>query len=180
MTILREWRAELRRELADEYVAYMRDTGLADYRATPGNLGALIAVRDLDDERAEVITLSWWPSMDAIRGFAGDDVERAVYYPQDDRYLLTTPEKRSALPIARRVRSAYARVGLSRSDPARHPTPPPHHVAAFGLVLDQRLRSSTCPPQPPCYWGRTATRRGRRRFGAIAAPAARSAISASA
>jgi hypothetical protein len=65
----------------------------AGYRATPGNLGALIAVRDLDDERAEVITLSWWPSMDAIRGFAGDDVERAVYYPQDDRYLLTKPEK---------------------------------------------------------------------------------------
>ena len=31
--------------------------------------------------------------MDAIRGFAGDDVERAVYYPQDDRYLLTKPEK---------------------------------------------------------------------------------------
>ena len=77
----------------DEYVAFMRDTGLADYRATPGNLGALIAVRDLDDDRAEVITLSWWPSMDAIRGFAGDDVERAVYYPEDDRYLLTKPEK---------------------------------------------------------------------------------------
>ena len=71
----------------------VRDTGLADYRATPGNLGALIAVRDLDDDRAEVITLSRWPSMDAIRGFAGDDVERAAYYPQDDRYLLTKPEK---------------------------------------------------------------------------------------
>jgi len=41
MTILREWRAELRRELADEYVAYIRDTGLAEYLATPGNLGAL-------------------------------------------------------------------------------------------------------------------------------------------
>ena len=93
MTILREWRGELRRELAGEYIAYMRDTGLADYRATPGNLGALIAVRDLDDERVEVITLSWWPSMDAIRGFAGDDVERAVYYPEDDRFLLTKPEK---------------------------------------------------------------------------------------
>ena len=51
MTTLREWRGELRRELADEYVAYIRDTGLAEYRATPGNLGALIAVRDLDDER---------------------------------------------------------------------------------------------------------------------------------
>jgi hypothetical protein len=31
--------------------------------------------------------------MDAIRGFAGDDVERAVYYPEDDRFLLTKPEK---------------------------------------------------------------------------------------
>ena len=30
--------------------------------------------------------------MDAIRGFAGD-VERAAYHPQDDRYLLTKPEK---------------------------------------------------------------------------------------
>ena len=57
-------------------------------RATPGNLGALIAVRDLDDERAEVIALSWWPSMDAVRGFAGDDVERAVFYPEDDRFLV--------------------------------------------------------------------------------------------
>jgi hypothetical protein len=84
---------ELRRELVGEYVAYMRDTGLADYRATPGNLAALIAVRDLDDERAEVITLSWWPSMDAIRGFAGDDVERAVYYLDDDRCLLTKPDR---------------------------------------------------------------------------------------
>jgi hypothetical protein len=26
--------------------------------------------------------------MDAIRGFAGDDVERAVYYPEDDRFLV--------------------------------------------------------------------------------------------
>ena len=179
MTILREWRGELRRELADEYVAYMRDTGLADYRATPGNLGALIAVRDLDDERAEVITLSWWPSMDAIRGFAGDDVERAVYYPQDDRYLLTKPEKFST--TNRTARSIRLRPGeVISADPARHPTPPPHHVAAFGIVLDEQLRSSTCPQQPPCYWGRTATRRGRRRFGVISAPAARSAISASA
>jgi hypothetical protein len=74
-----------------------RVAGLAEYRATHGILGALIAARDLDDERAEVITLSWWPSMDAIRGIAGNDVERAVYYPQDNRYLLTKPEKSSAL-----------------------------------------------------------------------------------
>jgi hypothetical protein len=97
-------------DLGWEYVAYIRDTGLTEYRATPGNLGALTAVRDLDDERAEVITLSWWPSMDAIRGFAGDDVERAVYYPEDDRYPADQAGESSALRISQRVRSAYARV----------------------------------------------------------------------
>ena len=29
-----------------------------------------------------------WDSVDAIRSFAGDDYERARYYPEDDAYLL--------------------------------------------------------------------------------------------
>lgn len=67
------------------------DTGLDDYRATPGNQGAAIAVRDLDKERAEVVTLSWWDSLESIRAFAGDDIELARYYPLDDEYLLERP-----------------------------------------------------------------------------------------
>jgi hypothetical protein len=59
MIILREWRAEIRRELKREYVEYVSSTGLTDYRRTPGNLGAVIAVRDLDNERTEIVTLSW-------------------------------------------------------------------------------------------------------------------------
>ena len=90
--ILREWRAEIRRALADEYVSYVEATGLAAYRATPGNVWAGIAVRDLDADRTEIVTLSAWESMDAIRAFAGDDVERARYFPEDDRFLLTRPE----------------------------------------------------------------------------------------
>jgi hypothetical protein len=39
-------------------------------------------------ERTEIVTLSFWVSRDAIRGFAGDDIERAVLYPDDDRYLV--------------------------------------------------------------------------------------------
>jgi heme-degrading monooxygenase HmoA len=91
MTIMREWRGELRRTDREAYVAYMLETGVADYRATPGNLGAVIAVRDLDEERTEVVTLSWWSSWDAIRAFAGEPVDRARYYPMDERYLLTRP-----------------------------------------------------------------------------------------
>jgi hypothetical protein len=43
--ILREWRAEIRRDLRDEYVAYVYLTGIETYRKTPGNLFALAATR---------------------------------------------------------------------------------------------------------------------------------------
>jgi hypothetical protein len=92
MIILREWRAEIRRALKQEYVAYVTATGIASYRATPGNLGAVIAVRDLDSERSEVVTLSWWADRKSIEAFAGDDIGRARYFADDSRYLLTRPE----------------------------------------------------------------------------------------
>jgi heme-degrading monooxygenase HmoA len=92
MAVLREWRALIRRARRDEYVRYVTATGLASYRGTPGNLGASIAVRDVDAERSEIVTLSWWTDTDAIRAFAGDDIGRARYFPEDERFLLTRPE----------------------------------------------------------------------------------------
>jgi heme-degrading monooxygenase HmoA len=92
MPIMREWRAEIRRALKDEYVAYVNATGIAGYKQTPGNLGAIVATRDIDAERAEVVTLSWWEDEASIKAFAGSSIGRARYYPEDDRYLLTRPE----------------------------------------------------------------------------------------
>ena len=91
--ILREWRAEIRRDLRDEYVAYVYLTGIDTYRKTAGNLFALAATRDIDDARSEIVTLSGWESMEAVRAFAGDDPSRARYFPEDDRYLLTRPQE---------------------------------------------------------------------------------------
>jgi len=92
MAILREWRAEIRRALKQEYVNYVTATGMADYRRAQGNLGAVIATRDLDSERSEIVTLSWWENEASIQAFAGNDISRSRYYPEDDRYLLTHPE----------------------------------------------------------------------------------------
>ena len=85
--IARTWRGAVRAEDAEPYAAYIRATGIAEYAATPGNLGAYLLYR-IDGDRAEVLTISFWESLDAIRGFAGDDIERAVFYPEDDRYLV--------------------------------------------------------------------------------------------
>ena len=85
--IARTWRGAVRAEDAEAYAAYIQATGLAAYAATPGNRGAWLIYR-VEGERAEVQTLSLWESMDAIHGFAGDDLERAVFYPEDDRFLV--------------------------------------------------------------------------------------------
>ena len=90
--ILRTWRGRIRTADRDDYVAYIRATGLDDYAATPGNLGYQMITRDLGDGTTEVATMSWWDSMDSIRGFAGDRPELARYYPEDDRFLVDRPE----------------------------------------------------------------------------------------
>jgi heme-degrading monooxygenase HmoA len=86
--IARIWRGWVATERTDEYVRYIERTGLAAYRATPGNQGAQMLTRDLGDGRTEVMTLSWWESLAAIHGFAGADIEQAVFYPEDDDFLV--------------------------------------------------------------------------------------------
>ena len=86
--IARIWRGWVRTDQVDDYVAYLDETGLREYRETPGNLGAQLLTRKLDDGRSEVVTLSWWNSLDSIRSFAGDDIESAKFYPDDDGYLV--------------------------------------------------------------------------------------------
>jgi heme-degrading monooxygenase HmoA len=85
--IARTWRGGTRSADADAYVDYLLETGIREYRATPGNRDAFILRRD-EGDRTEFVTLTFWDSMDAVRGFAGDDVELAVFYPEDDRFLV--------------------------------------------------------------------------------------------
>lgn len=91
--VLRRWVSRIRTADEADYVAYVKATGLDDYDRTPGNLGAQMLLRALGDGTSEVTTLSWWTDMDAIRAFAGEAVEIARYYPEDDRFLLEKPER---------------------------------------------------------------------------------------
>lgn len=86
--IVRMWRGSVRSEDTDEYVAYIERTGMREYRETPGNLDAWMLTRDLGDGTTEIVTVSRWQSLEAIKGFAGADIETAVYYPEDDRFLV--------------------------------------------------------------------------------------------
>jgi heme-degrading monooxygenase HmoA len=85
--IARLWRGVVQAADADEYAAYVQDTGIESYKQTPGNLGAWL-LRRPDGDREEIVTLSFWDSVQAIEAVAGQDIDRAVYYPEDERYLL--------------------------------------------------------------------------------------------
>jgi heme-degrading monooxygenase HmoA len=89
--ILRRWTGRIRSTDEADYVAYVERTGGLDYARTQGNLGFQIVMRAMGDGTSEVMTLSWWSSMDAVKGFAGDQPEVARYYPEDDRFLVDRP-----------------------------------------------------------------------------------------
>jgi heme-degrading monooxygenase HmoA len=88
--IMRQWRGRVPREKTEEYLSYLQATGLAEYRSTPGNLGVFVTTRPVG-KATEFLLVTFWESEEAIRRFAGDDFEKAVYYPEDDRFLLTRP-----------------------------------------------------------------------------------------
>ncbi|MEJ2185506.1 MAG: hypothetical protein P8Z36_06165 [Gemmatimonadota bacterium] len=90
--LVRTWRGSTRADDADRYLAYLEQTGLQAFRDTPGNLGAVTLRRLTSDGRAEFQIVSFWESMDAIRAFAGPRPERAVFFPEDARYLVTRDE----------------------------------------------------------------------------------------
>jgi heme-degrading monooxygenase HmoA len=65
----------------------LQKTGVKDYLATPGNRGVLVLRRPLGAE-TEFLLVSFWDSEDSVRAFAGDDLTRAHYYPEDRDFLL--------------------------------------------------------------------------------------------
>jgi hypothetical protein len=87
MMILRTWRGWTRSKDTEAYADYILGTGIAEYKATPGNRGAYIVSRP-DGDRTEFLTISLWDGLESIAGFAGDDIEQAVFYPEDDEFLV--------------------------------------------------------------------------------------------
>jgi heme-degrading monooxygenase HmoA len=92
MAIARIWRGTTPTSRADEYVEYMRETGIADMLATPGNRGAFFLRRE-DGELTHFSTISLWDSEEAIQAFSGSSDRTARLEPRDEEFLVdSTPE----------------------------------------------------------------------------------------
>jgi len=71
----------------NSYFEYLQRTGLKDYASIPGNRGVWV-LRRVYEGKAEFTLMSLWDSWDAIKAFAGTEYEKAVYYPEDKKFLL--------------------------------------------------------------------------------------------
>jgi heme-degrading monooxygenase HmoA len=90
--IARTWRGATKAKDGEAYLEYLYRTGFAEYRKTPGNRGVL-GLRRIVKDRAEFLLVSLWESEEAIRQFAGDDIEKAVFYPEDERFLVDREDR---------------------------------------------------------------------------------------
>jgi len=85
--IARIWHGATPASKADDYLAFLQARAIPDYGKTPGNLAVHILRRD-DGEITHFLTLTHWVSLEAIAAFAGADISRAKYYPEDTNFLL--------------------------------------------------------------------------------------------
>ena len=79
--IVRLWRGRADLARPEDYPKHFRDNVLPELQATPGFLGAKLTRRD-DADEIEFLVITEWVSLDAIRAFAGETIDRAVVEPQ--------------------------------------------------------------------------------------------------
>ena len=85
--IVRMWHGRVPAAKAAAYREFLNARAVPDYRSVPGNISVHILERP-DGEATHFVTLTFWESLDAIRGFAGEEIESAKYYPEDRDFLL--------------------------------------------------------------------------------------------
>lgn len=85
--VARIWHGRVKSAKADEYYEYLNEAGIKKIEAIEGNLGAQV-LRRTQGDITEFVVISYWESRDAIRKFAGDDIEKTHFLPRDREYLL--------------------------------------------------------------------------------------------
>jgi heme-degrading monooxygenase HmoA len=81
------WHGRVNHDDAREYREFLKQRAIPDYQSVDGNIDVKILERQ-EEDATHFITMTTWESFDAIKAFAGEDLERAKYYPEDEGYLL--------------------------------------------------------------------------------------------
>ena len=75
--ILRRWSARATEDGAQQYLRYFHQSVIPHLQQVGGYQGVLLLRRE-ENDMVEIQVLTFWDTMDAIRQFAGTDVDSAV------------------------------------------------------------------------------------------------------
>lgn len=89
--VAREWKGRVAPARADEYHRYLLG-GVAKLRSTRGCLGVQVMRRD-ETGAVEYTVISYWESREAIKAYAGQDIEKPRHLPKDRELLLELPTR---------------------------------------------------------------------------------------
>jgi heme-degrading monooxygenase HmoA len=94
--IARIWRGRTRPDRADEYEASNYDAGIKPL------MEKAMGVQTLREDRSnetEFVVISYWPSIEAMSAFAGQDPTRIHHLERDEEFLIELPESVQILRI---------------------------------------------------------------------------------
>ena len=90
--IARIWHGTTTVEDYEEYTEFMKSEAVPDYERTKG-FKKLIFLRNIENNIGHFTLITFWENIEVIKNFAGEDYEKAKYYPKDKVFLLEFEEK---------------------------------------------------------------------------------------
>ena len=89
--IARIWHGKTKKSTSEAYKQFTLDVAVKDYKSTQGLMG-LEFLHRIEGDEAHFTLITFWPSIESIKGFAGEEYEKAKYYPEDTDFLLEFEE----------------------------------------------------------------------------------------
>lgn len=90
--IARIWHGTTSLEKYEAYTDFLKRVAIPDYQKTEGFV-KLTFLRNTKGGVGHFTLITFWESLEVIKNFAGEDYEKAKYYPEDDNFLLEFEEE---------------------------------------------------------------------------------------
>jgi hypothetical protein len=89
--IARIWHGKTSITNSDAYADFLKQVAIPDYKKTIAFKG-LTFLRNIKNDQGHFTLITYWENHVVIKNFAGQDLNKAKYYPEDDNFLLEFEE----------------------------------------------------------------------------------------
>ncbi len=86
--LIREWKCTCPTDTVQEFISYLNETGVKDTQSIDGCHGYKIMQRKLSLE-VEITFMTFWETFEQMKVYAGENLYKAVLYPEDYLYKIT-------------------------------------------------------------------------------------------